>query len=483
MKSWFQHLIPIGAVLLLETWAVATDGVVSSRTPNDSGLILQGYEMFASTPAAAWTNGTTIDQPHSRYGHSTVWTGTEMIVWGGNIDPGVYATTGGRYSVANDQWTTVSTILAPPGRTDHVAVWTGTEMLIWGGFNASGFQDTGGRYLPGLQQWRSLSTQNAPTGRREHVAIWNGSRLVVFGGRDGTGYLNDGGVYDPAADTWGNLNTNNAPAARGNATAIWTESQMVVWGGHGQAGELNTGGRFTMDSQGRPLTWQTLSTVGAPTAREDHIAVWTGSRMLVWGGKRSGIPLGDGASYDPSTDSWTPISSTNAPSARNVHTGIWSGTELLIWGGEGADGTLADGAAYNPVSDTWRNLTTGGSPIARSGAGAIWSGSELVVFGGQSGGNAVAALQRLNPTPPWYLYRVATTNNSRPVLEIAKNGPGISLSWPLAGSAGFVAERSINTGPADVWTPIATQPATVNDRKVITLIPVSRVHFFRLRRP
>ena len=56
-----------------------------------------------------------------------------MIVWGGNCCGGSYLNTGGRYNPATDSWTATSTANAPDGRLIHTAVWTGTEMIVWGG--------------------------------------------------------------------------------------------------------------------------------------------------------------------------------------------------------------------------------------------------------------------------------------------------------------------------------------------------------------
>src|SRR5437773_5097038 len=48
----------------------------------------------------------------------------------------------------DDTWTATSTTNAPDGRSDHTAVWTGSEMIVWGGLVISGHSDTGGRYNP-----------------------------------------------------------------------------------------------------------------------------------------------------------------------------------------------------------------------------------------------------------------------------------------------------------------------------------------------
>ena len=61
-----------------------------------------------------------------------MWTGSEMIVWGGDAYRAVL-NTGGRYNPSTDSWTATSTTNAPTARIGHTAVWTGSEMIVWGG--------------------------------------------------------------------------------------------------------------------------------------------------------------------------------------------------------------------------------------------------------------------------------------------------------------------------------------------------------------
>ena len=82
-----------------------------------------------------------------------------MIVWGGDDDVNDL-NTGGKYSPSTDNWTATSTVNAPAARSAHTAVWTGSEMIVWGG-NAD---NTGGRYNPGTDSWTATSTTNAPAG-------------------------------------------------------------------------------------------------------------------------------------------------------------------------------------------------------------------------------------------------------------------------------------------------------------------------------
>ena len=44
-----------------------------------------------------------------------------------------YLNTGGRYNPSTDSWTATSTTNAPTARVTHTAVWTGSEMIVWGG--------------------------------------------------------------------------------------------------------------------------------------------------------------------------------------------------------------------------------------------------------------------------------------------------------------------------------------------------------------
>src|SRR5881628_2871577 len=108
-----------------------------------------------------------------------------MIVWGGFN--GSYLNTGGRYNPGTDSWTATSTTSAPAARQQHTAVWTGSEMIVWGGTDGSSFFNTGGRYNPGTDSWTATSTTGAPAGRNSHTAVWTGTEMIVWGGYNGSG--------------------------------------------------------------------------------------------------------------------------------------------------------------------------------------------------------------------------------------------------------------------------------------------------------
>src|SRR5206468_953607 len=112
-------------------------------------------------------------------------------------------------------------------------------------------------------------------------------------------------------------------------------------------------------------SWKKMSATGAPSPRLEPTAVaWTGSRLLVWGGRyaepaKSPVrTLADGAQYDPVADRWTPMSSQNAPSARTGAVVAWTGRKLVVLGGtpEMGGAPLRDGGIYEPAVDRWTYL-------------------------------------------------------------------------------------------------------------------------------
>jgi N-acetylneuraminic acid mutarotase len=321
-----------------------------------------------------WETTTTSNAPSARYLHTAVWTGSEMIIWGGYNDSGAL-NTGGRYNPSTDSWAPTSTTNAPTFPNGHTAVWTGSEMIVWGQIN---LLNTGGRYNPSTDSWIATSTINAPSARDDHTAIWTGSEMIVWGGMLGGDGLNTGGRYNPSTNTWRATSMTNAPTARYNHTAIWTGSEMIVWGGEGQPYYVNTGGRYNPSTD----SWTATSTTNSPTARHNDTAVWTGSEMIVWGGISNVGRLNTGGRYNPSMDSWIATSTISAPGPRTEHTAVWTGSEMIIWGGYNGSRILDTGGRYNPSTDSWTATSTTNAPSAREVHTAVWTGSEMIIWGG-----------------------------------------------------------------------------------------------------
>ena len=129
-----------------------------------------------------------------------VWTGEQLVVWGGygrsDTCTPCFSGNGATYDLPSDSWAPV----APSplsGRGGHRAVWTGREMLVWGGFD-SAVRGDGALYNPFDDTWVRMAPGPLPA-RQHHAMVWTGQQLIVWGGAGAGGVLADGAVLTPRA--------------------------------------------------------------------------------------------------------------------------------------------------------------------------------------------------------------------------------------------------------------------------------------------
>lgn len=273
------------------------------------------------------------------------WTGTMMWNWGGfNVDGDIPSTRVSIYDPVTDAWSfPASRGDEPVARAYTKVVWTGREVLVWGGLaqgeNALG---SGSRYDLASATWSAMSEVGAPVPRWQHLVAWTGTRMLVWGGRFETVEpAESGGIYDPSTDQWTPMASEQSVTAHEPA-GIWTGRELFVWGD-------------TLPGLYDPETnrWRSVSMTGAPSSRRQPMVVWTGRFVVVWGGSSNRTPLGDGGLYNPASDVWTPMSTQNAPAPR-LGPAIWADSEnaMLLWGGIDSQSTRNDGAAfYAPMGD------------------------------------------------------------------------------------------------------------------------------------
>jgi hypothetical protein len=349
---------------------------------------LPGIAAGAECTDDTWSATSVVNAPDARDGHTAIWTGSEMIVWGGAFLQNGYHffNTGGRYTPATDTWTVTSTTNAPIARWLHTAVWTGTRMIVWSGADNTDAFSTGGKYNPADDTWTATSTANVPAGRAHHSAVWSGSEMIVWGGYNCCiTRLNTGGRYDPNTDSWTATSAVNAPEARWLHNAEWTSSEMIVWGGTNETIYLNTGGKYDPSTD----SWVPTSVPNNVLGRIAHATVWTGSEMIVWGGVDSTFnDCNTGGRYNPTVDSWTATSTNNAPDPRDSLAYVWTGSEMIVWGGICCNPAidLNTGGRYNAGTDSWTPTSTVNAPFPRFSLQslnfAVWTGSEMIVWGG-----------------------------------------------------------------------------------------------------
>jgi N-acetylneuraminic acid mutarotase len=382
--------------------------LLASLSANDTQLQGQGYSRVQTFPGKDWVPSLDVTAPSPRVRHTAIWTGASMIVWGGTVS-GSLSNQGGAYAAASKTWTLLSTANAPVARADHTAVWTGSQMLIWGGVTNTESSGTasGGIFSISRQAWRALSATSAPSARTQHTAVWCADRMIVWGGNSPNGMRDDGGSFIPPLDAapltdtgaWTPLPASAIGGVRRSHSALWTGSRMIVWGGLDQDANLLSTGAALNPSTGM---WAALSSLNAPSARFDHTAIWTGSKMIVFGGADSQLDASaghlhnDGAIFDPLTNTWAPLPVLGAPEARAHHAVVWSGSEMLVFGGTGVGGAMVlTAGAFNPTTNSWRSLST--APVGATLPAGSWSGDALLTFG-------ASGLNTLDPSPTLYLY-------------------------------------------------------------------------------
>ena len=267
---------------------------------NNNTEVSKGAVLSLSTKT--WKPMSDVGAPSPRQRAQAVWSGSTVIVWGGlRVSGGgvTVLTDGGRYNPIADVWSPIGSTGAPTPRLHFSLVWTGKEMIVWGGSTFEGLplQD-GGAYDPTTDSWRTLSSVGAPRGRGSHTAIWTGTRMIVWGGlTSGNAPSRDGAEYDPETNSWGSVALQGAPSERLNHTAVWTGTEMIVWGGATNGHELADGGIYNPTTH----VWVASTAVdGAPSPRAGHAAVWLGTEMFVWGGSQAvGDLLQTGGRYRP----------------------------------------------------------------------------------------------------------------------------------------------------------------------------------------
>ena len=292
----------------------------------------------------------------------------------------VTTTVGGSGGVTTDSWPAIS----PDPRGATLApwvVWTGKEALVVGGLDPKReFRGGAVAYDIATDSWRRLADPPSGARRVDPVAVWTGALMLVIGGfdnPDGSSLpVSSGESYDPVDNTWRVIAAPPAGFVSDRSPAVWNGTELLVWPVDGE------------DSTIAPIaynpaidSWRTLAK--PPMAgRRSAASVWTGTRWIVWGGTTGTSELGDGAAYDPTSDTWT-VLARSPLSPRRVRA-AWTGSEMIVdAGATGGDLTgnfemaLGDGAAYDPATDTWRTIASG---PAHPAFVPVWTGEEMVMF-------------------------------------------------------------------------------------------------------
>ena len=331
------------------------------------------------------------------YGYAGVWTGKEMLVWGGSrLDRDVLRTRplrkGAAYDPRKDSWRKIPP--APiPGGPGYSLTWTGEEMIVWGdpdrGRSTGG--NRGAAFDPRTNEWRRIPP-GPLAGRSWHLAVWTGGELIVWGGGltafERERYDGLGAAFDPETNTWRQLARGPLPAGY-DAMGAWTGTEVIVMVSP-MGIEEDDYPKFAHAAAYDPSsdTWRELerppfvTNVSPPAPFLDGDLFLLSLNGRVDGGEVNGYDKAyeTGGILDTVSGQWRTHS---APPERPNHT--WGLVAL-------EDEVVIDGLAYDPGADSWRVLPE--YPLEpREFPVVVWTGRELIVWGG-------AALTSGDPPPP-----------------------------------------------------------------------------------
>lgn len=144
----------------------------------------------------AWSPTSANGAPEARRAHGAVSLGDRMMIWGGYTQTvASMVNSGALYDPTSNTWEAVSTDGAPSPRHSPNLIWTGSRVIVLGGqdYMGSTIEDSA-LYDPATNSWSSISQPPVSASFALGVA-WTGTELWVSG--------NDRWLlYDPGSDTW-----------------------------------------------------------------------------------------------------------------------------------------------------------------------------------------------------------------------------------------------------------------------------------------
>jgi hypothetical protein len=136
---------------------------------------------------------------------------------------------GQAFDPASERWRTIVEAPIEP-RWGAEAVWTGDEVLVWGGGTARKPSMQGAAYDPAEDSWRLLP--DAPRALNAISSVWTGREMISFGslldyGNRAATKVSVGVAYDPEADSWRKLPRSRlSPQA---TSAQWIGDRLIAW--------------------------------------------------------------------------------------------------------------------------------------------------------------------------------------------------------------------------------------------------------------
>ncbi len=282
--------------------------------------------------------------------HDVLWTGDEMIVWGGaDGDNLPTLTDGAAFNPETAEWR-----MLPPFPIDRAtvsrAVWADTRMIVTAAEGAFAYE-------PATDEWSAIGDGLFPS-QYAGMTVWTGDVVAAW---------TAAGIYtfDPAIGTWSQL-----PDPGGGAGDRWDSALRVVDGtlyAIGSAGYC--GGRRAARWAGD--AWVLLPRVEldggeyADCAYPNQVGV-AGDRLVAWEDN-----IHETKAYDPDTDTWLPIDTIPLDGTEGPSGPLQLANGFLV-------PQYGEAAIFDEVSGDWYHVILPGSG---ENTEMVWTGYEVLMWG------------------------------------------------------------------------------------------------------
>lgn len=171
-----------GATVLWTGVGVLVWGGETAAGGDASGAFLR---FDANGNPLAWESMPALSGFVTRSGHVAAWDGQRLMVWGGRGSDRQLLSDGAILELSTGKWTRMSGDGAPTARHLASGVWTGDELLVFGGQDMGGPAAGGHAWRRSSGTWRALPASIPPVARVGGLAAWTGTELLLFGGQGG----------------------------------------------------------------------------------------------------------------------------------------------------------------------------------------------------------------------------------------------------------------------------------------------------------
>ena len=346
----FWWAAAVGLLVAVVVGATALDGPDRRKvaTPAPQPAPVAGSDE-AEPPG--WRRGAAGPLFH-RESAAQVWTGSELVVWGGDPD----GDSGAAYDPAADEWRKIAA--APiPARCEGASAWTGREVLVWGrACRLTPGPAAGAAYDPAADRWRELPAGPVEAGSVT-TSVWTGRELVLFNPGGPTG------VFDPGEGRWRTLPP--APRPFTSLTASWTGREVLVLGT-----ELENPSRhWTAALDPATGRWRQLP---QPPLELGATAVWDGRRLIAWDQNLDSVALdpSGGAGWRNLADLPLDFSDCSPQGAR---------IGAVVFAEQ-----CGQAALWRPWDETWERIS---HPKSLAEV-PVWTGKEALFWIGRFAGSA-----------------------------------------------------------------------------------------------